>query len=214
MVQRYIRAASNRSAVITRSVVISTAKALMKCYPKLALLISINERSWAQSFFKRMKFGRRKATIAKLAIPSGAKKETQLLFNHSTVKKVNDKSIPESLILNFDQTLSKFVPVANTTLAERNSKQVVIKGSDDKGAITATFTVTLDSQFLGMQLIYGRKTKQSLPRFDFPTNFSLSVNKKHYSNEEESMKFIKKILVPCIESERERLNWPRSFSHI
>ena len=155
MVQRYIRAASNCGAVITRSVAVSTAKAkaLMKHYPKLALPISINERSWAQSLFKRMKFSRRKATTAKLAIPSGAKKETQLLFNHSIVKKVNDKSIPESLILNFDQTPSKFVPAASTTLAERNSKQVVIKGSNDKRAITATFTVTFDGQFLGMQLI-------------------------------------------------------------
>ena len=110
--------------------------------------------------------------------------------------------------MNFDQTAYKFVPVASTTLAQRNSKQVVIKGSDDKRAITATFTVTLDGQFLGMQLIYRGKTNQNLPRFDFPTNFSLSVNKKHYSNEEESMKFIKKILVPYIESERERLNLP------
>ena len=123
-----------------------------------------------------MKFSRRKATTTKLAILSGAKKETQLLFNHSTVEKVNGKSIPESLILNFDQTPSKFVPVASTTLAERNSKQVVIKGSDDKRAITATFTVTLDGQFLGMQLIYGGKTNQSLPRFDFPTNFSRSFS--------------------------------------
>ena len=207
MVQRYIRGASNRGAVITRSVAVSTAKAVMK-HPKLALPISINERSWAQSLFKRMKFSRKKATSAKLAIPSGTKKETQLLFNHSVVKKVNDKSIPESLILNFDQTPSKFVPVASTTLLEHSSKQVVIKGSDDKRAITATFTVTLDGQFLGMKLIYGGKTNQRLPRFEFLMNFSLSVNKKHYSNEEESMKFIKKILVLYIESEREWLNLP------
>ena len=85
---------------------------------------------------------------------------------------------------------------------------MVIKGSDDKRAITATFTVTLDGQFLDMQLIYGGKTNQSLPRFDFPTNFSPSVNKKHHSNEEEAMKFIKKILVPCIESKRELSNLP------
>ena len=49
---------------------------------------------------------------------------------------------------------------------------------------------------------------QSLARFDFPTNFSLSVNKEHYSNEEESMKFIKKILVPYIECEQK---WLISF---
>ena len=102
----------------------------------------------------------------------------------------------------------QIVPVASTTLAEHNNKQVVIKGSDDKWAITATFTVTLNGQYLGMQLTYGGKTNQSLGRFDFPTNFSLSVNKKHYSNKEESMKFIKKILVRHIESEQEQLSLP------
>ena len=150
---KWVKDISGPHRISAFAVAVSTAKALMIRYPKLTLPVSINERSWAQSLFKRMKFSRRKATTAKLAIHSGAKKETQLLFNHSIVKKVNDKSIPESLILNFDQTPSKFVPVASTTLAEHNSKQVVIKGSDDKRAITETFTVTLDGQFLGMQLI-------------------------------------------------------------
>ena len=44
-----------------------------------------------------------------------------------------------------------------------------------------------------------------MPRYEFPPNFSLSVNQKHYSNEQESIKLIKEILIPHIESERERL---------
>ena len=41
-----------------------------------------------------------------------------------------------------------------------------------------------------MQLIYGGKTNQSLPRFKFPESFPLSVNLKHYSNTLESIKII------------------------
>ena len=167
MVQRYIRAASNRGAVITRSVGVSTAKALMKCYPKMTVPVVLNERCWAQSLFQRMNFKRRRATTSKLKIPAGAKKEAELLFLHSIVQKANEKSIPESLIINFDQTPSKFIPVSSSTLSECNSQQVVIKGSDDKRAITATFTITLDGKFFGMQLIYGGKTTQRLPRLNF-----------------------------------------------
>ena len=101
------------------------------------------------------------------------------------------------MILNFDQTPCKYVHVPTTTLAERNSKQVTIKGIDDKRAITATFTINLDGNFLGMQLIYGGKTNQSLPRYQFPKEFSLSVNLKHYSNENDHLM-----------RERERLNRP------
>ena len=84
--------------------------------------------------------------------------------------------------------------VSTTTLAKRNSKQVRKRGSGDKKAITAIFTITFDGKSLGMQLIYGGKTVQSFPQFKFPQEFSLSVNKKHYSNEAESIKLIEEIM--------------------
>ena len=112
------------------------------------------------------------------------------------------------MILNFDQTPCKYVLVPTTTLAKRNSKQVAIKGINDKRAITATFTITLDGNLLGMQLIYCGKTNQSLPRYQFPKEFSLSVNLKHYSNENESLKLIDEIILPYLMRERERLNRP------
>ena len=58
------------------------------------------------------------------------------------------------------------------------------------------------------QLIYGGKTKQSLPRFKFPDSFSLSVNPTHCSNEEESIKFIENIIVPYVEEQRSLLELP------
>ena len=155
-----------------------------------------------------MGFVRRRGTTAKLEIPDGAFKEAQLLFTHDIVSKVDKYNIPDSLIINIDQTPTKYVPVSRSTLAKKNSKAVAIKGSSDKRSITATFSITFSGKFLPMQLIYGGKTTKSLPRFKFPNDFSLSVNKTHYSNEKEACKLIEEILVPNIEKVRQEKNLP------
>ena len=60
-----------------------------------------------------------------------------------------------------------------------------------------------------MQLIYGGKTKQSLPRFKFPDGFSLSCNPKHFSNAMESIKLINEIIIPYVQSQRKELGKPK-----
>ena len=45
-------------------------------------------------------------------------------------------------------------------------------------AITGTFEITLSNTFLPMQLIYGGKTAQCIPKFKFPVLFSLSAKRK------------------------------------
>ena len=66
----------------------------------------------------------------------------------------------------------------------------------------------MDGTFLGLQLIYGGKTNQSLLRYRFPKDFSLSVNPKHYSNEKESLKLINEIVLPYVTKEQQRLVKP------
>ena len=210
MVQKYIIASSNRGNVISRSVATSTAKVLISCNPGYVGQIDLESSSWAQSLFRRMGFVRRRGTTAKLEIPDGAFKEAQLLFTHDIVSKVDKYNIPDSLIINIDQTPTKYVPVSRSTLAKKNSKAVAIKGSSDKRSITATFSITFSGKFLPMQLIYGGKTTKSLPRFKFPNDFSLSVNKTHYSNEKEACKLIEEILVPYIKKVRQEENLPVS----
>ena len=112
-------------------------------------------------------------------------------------------AIPDSLVINFDQTPLKIVQCSNSTLAKKNSKTVTIFGASDKRSITGTFSLTLSGKFLPKQLIYGGKTQQSLPRYQFPTGFSLSVNEKHFSNTNESIKLLKEIIVPYVKKERE-----------
>ena len=130
------------------------------------------------------------------------------MYLHDIVSLVDDHNVPDSLILNLDQTKLKYIPSANHTLAKKGSKSIGIAGSNDKRCITGTFTVSLKGGFLPMQLIYGGKTNQSLPRFKFPESFSLSVNPKHYSNTLESIKIIDEVIIPYVNAQREILSNP------
>ena len=59
-------------------------------------------------------------TTDKAEIPDQAVKEAKLLFQHQIVSIVEDDEIPESLIMNFDQTPLKYAPVSNSTLNKKD----------------------------------------------------------------------------------------------
>ena len=79
---------------------------------------------------------------------------------HKIVNAIEKWDIHPDLVVNFDQTLSKLVPVGRSTLAKRNSTNVTIAGSSDKRTISATFAISLPGNFLPPQLRYGGKTTQ------------------------------------------------------
>ena len=85
-----------------------------------------------------------------------------------------------------------------------------LAGFSYKQAITDTFGITLSNKFLPMQLIYGGKTAQSLPKFKFPESFSLSANPKHFLNTTELLKLLNEIIIPCVKNECERLKLEQS----
>ena len=46
-----------------------------------------------------------------------------------------------------------------------------------------------------LEIIYGGKTKASLPHgFEFPKDFVLTQNPKHWSNEQETIKVLKEVI--------------------
>ena len=206
-VQTYIHHLSKRGGLISRAIAVSTAKALIQRDPNYCNNLEITE-SWAQSLFRRMGFVRRIKTSSKVEIPEGARKEIEFQFLQEIVRAKERWDIPDDLILNFDQTPSKLVPVGQKTMAQKGSTNVTLVGSSDKKSITATFAVSLSGIFLPPQLIYGGKTNQSLPKYKFPASFSLSVNPTHYSNTDESIKYLKEIIIPYVKQKREELGIP------
>ena len=84
---------------------------------------------------------------------------------------------------------------------------MTIEGSAEKRSITGTFAISFDRNFLPVQLIYGGKTTQNLQRFEFPKDFSLSTNPKHFSNSNELLKFLKEVIKPYVIKQRQILNY-------
>lgn len=163
-VRDFLVALRHRGGVVNSTIAIATAKGIIQNSPNPESKKLIINTSWAQSLFRRMGFLRRIATTAKIPIPDKARKEIEFVFMHKIVNKVEKYNIPDSLIINAEQTASKYVPVGRTTLAKKNTKDVPESGSEDKRSITATFTETLDGTFLPFQLIYKEKLNKVSPK--------------------------------------------------
>ena len=191
MVQKFLLAVRKKGGAVNVVVSRSVVKVLIKLSGKKELeVIDLDSRWWIQSLFRQMHFVRRTATISKVEIPKGTKKEAELTLLHRIVSTVEKYQIPISMILNLDQTSLKYAPCNRKTLAPKNSKHVAISGTSNKKTITGTFVITLDRHCLPSELIYGDKTTISLSKFKFPKEFSLSVYEKHFSNTQESLKIL------------------------
>ena len=81
--------------------------------------------------------------------------------------------VPHELIINWDQTGLNYVPVSSWTMAEEGCKHVEIDGKDDKRQITSVFACSMAGNFLPPQLIYKGKITRCLPKFNFPSDWSI-----------------------------------------
>ena len=198
VVRSYLSATRHCGGLVSRSIAMTTAKALIKRNPQFNLDHVVFGNSWAKSLFFRMGHVRRAKTTSKVQIPEAVQKEVELIFWHKIAKNVEAHQIPNCMVLNLDQTPSKFVLSSNTTPAPYVTKLILVTGSLDKRAITTTFTISHDGDFLPMQLIYQGTAVQSLHHFDFPNSFSLNMNPNHFSNTVEAFKIIDEIIVPYL----------------
>ena len=53
---------------------------------------------------------------------------------------VKKHNIPDELIINVDQTPSKYVPTDNKTITRKGEKHVARKGASDKRGVTVTLS--------------------------------------------------------------------------
>ena len=110
-------------------------------------------RDWARSLLGRMNIIKRKANSkAKLAVADFIELKSQFISDIRTFKDLEE--VPDYLILNWDQTAIKYVPVAEWTMEKQGSKKVKIAGLDDKQQITAMLAAAMSGEFLAPQLVY------------------------------------------------------------
>ena len=86
MVGCYLSATRNHGDLVSRSIVIVTAKALIKRNPQFNLDLVAFGNSWAKSLVFRMGYVRRTKTTSKVQIPEAVQKEVELIFQRKIAK--------------------------------------------------------------------------------------------------------------------------------
>ena len=81
---------------------------------------------------------RRTSTTSRPAIPRAAWEEIRFQFLHKIAALVKEHNVPDVLILNADQTPSKYAPTRNITMELNDFNHAAIAGNDDKRQITLT----------------------------------------------------------------------------
>jgi len=81
-------------------------------------------------------------------------------------------------------------------MAKEVSKCFDIAGINDKHQITTVIMVSMDGNFLPIQLIFQGKTRACLPCAKFPTGWHITCTHNHWANEKTTKDHIEKIIVP------------------
>ena len=131
---------------VVKGVLMGLIKSDLEAYGSL-LDFHVSE-GWIRSLYRRMNFSRRTATASRPIITRSIWEAARDRFLHAIVSACIEHNIPDELIINVDQTPSKYVATDKITMAEKNSEHVSIKGSSDKRQITATLAETLAGDIL------------------------------------------------------------------
>ena len=144
-------------------------------------------------------------TTSRPIVTSSLWEEVRTQLHNDIASAVLKYNIPDELIRNIDQTLSKFVPTGNVMVAETGSKYVSRKSRNNKRGITVILSETITGKIFSFQLIYTGKTARSLPSVEFPNGFCLSYNPKHWSNEYETINLLDSVVDPYFFQVRKEL---------
>ena len=93
-------------------------------------------------------------------------------------------------------------------MAEEDSKQVEVRGLDDKREIIALLTATLSGQLLSPQLLYAGETPSYHPRQSSSSGWDIYHSPTHWGTEDTMLQFVKEIIRHCYL----RIPWPFSGS--
>lgn len=197
---------------ISRRLVVAIGKGIVKANNPKSLRenggwIELTE-DWARGIIKSMNWTKRKATTGKVEPSQQFLDEERLTYQKKISTAVHENDIPESLIVNLDQTPLSYVSPGKYTFDLKGSKTVPVKGIDDKRQITATFAISLSGEFLPLQVIYEGKTKRCLPKYQFPKEFDVTFSENHWSNTEKSVSFFENVIFPYFKKVRKAVGYP------
>ena len=118
------------------------------------------------------------------------KRYHQLAFLEKIRSEVQENGISPDLIINWDQTGSKLVPVGEWTMAGEGSKQVPVVGKEDKREITVLLAISASGVLLPSQVIYQGKTPGCHAKTTFPSSWNITHSDSHWSTESTMLEFL------------------------
>ena len=185
-VRAYISEMRPNGCPINTAIVIDTGQDIVKDYN--SNLLSENgghlslAKDWAKNLLKRMNYvKRRSSSIAKVSLDNFDQLKSQFIFDIQSI--VEMEEILSNMVINWDQTAIKYVPVSNWTMADEGSQRVEVIAANDKRQITTVFGITLAGDFLPPQLIYQGTTPKCLPSIRFSAGWGVTFSENHWSNE-------------------------------
>ena len=130
-VQAYLLATREAGGVVNSEIAIAAAMGTVRKQDSNLLAQNgghiVLTRDWARSLLGRMGYVKRKAnTKAKIAVTDFNELKSQFLIDIRTLKDLEE--IPDCLVLNWDQTAIKYVPVAEWTMEKQGSKKLKLQG--------------------------------------------------------------------------------------
>ena len=169
-VKCYIRAVWERGGVITTTITMAAATAIVRRSDRN--LLSENGGSISITPTGKNPFSAGWILSSKRVVRPRrwqwkiSRQLRKFILNIRAVVEMED--IPPELVFNWDQMEISIVPGSSWTMEVKGSKWVEIAGMNDKRQITAVFCGTLAEEFLPPHLIYQEKTSACLLRYQFP----------------------------------------------
>ena len=208
LVQEFILNLRAASGVVNTTVVMGAAEGIIS-YGDASKLSShgghVNIcKSWAQSLLRRMRFVKRKcSTSGKISMAQFDECKEIFLADVAAEVLIND--IPESLIINWDQTGLSIVPTGDWTMEKEGAKTFPIAHNDDKRQLTAVLAITAAGDYLPPQLLYQGKPPKCHLHIMFPVGWDVWHSDNHWSNEIMMKHYIDRIIVPFVTQKRQAL---------
>ena len=163
--------------MVNRAIAIATATGVVRKRDKMSLKENGGSlhltKNWATSILYRMgSVKRRGNTKCKVSVEQFEMVKKQYLTDIKAV--IEMQEIPPELVINWDQTGIKFVPVSSWTMDQKGAKRVEIAGVDNKRQITAVFAASAIGEILPFQVIYQGKTSACLPKVKLPDEWNMT----------------------------------------
>ena len=212
-VQKYIKALRVAGTAISAPLVLAAAQGIVEAKDRTLLVehggsIQLT-RSWANSLMKRMGFVRRAATTqTKQQVTGEAYQHMKVQYLDQIAGMVKAHQIPSQLVINWDQTPVDVAPSINWSMAEEGSRRVSVAALNDKRQVTSTLAVTMDGQFLPLQVLYQGKTDRCHPKYTFPDDFDIFHTANHWATGETVIRYISNIILPYVHKVRSDLSSP------